>query len=808
MGESLSNLFRTTVASGASALAIAALITSPAFAAGAEASAATATSNAAAADTNAAADANAADGAGAADIVVTAQHRQERLQDVPSAVTAFSKELFRTDDLGGGTAAELLTQTPNSSAGTTQHSRPRWWIRGIGAGQQQIDLASPVGFYLDDVYISDENATGLPLFDVQQVEILRGPQGTLWGKNTTGGAINIISERPTFAADQDSYVKLEYGSYDDKVAEGGIGTVIVPDALAARVSFHLDDSDGRFTNLYTGQKGNGITDDNVRVQLLAQPATNLDALLSFHYRKYDTRGDLWTTASYAASGVVRNGYIPSTDINDIDENSPVYSNNRQIGGNLHLNYHLGGTTLTSISGYERFDTAGATDSDYTPLNVSEGYTAAYSSQFTQELRLTSPQTGKLTWITGLFYFNEKIHSDTYAADLPAGSVPASGYVGAPAYSLIDYEHKAESGAAFGSATYNFTDALKLTGGLRWSRETKTLDFARSATPTTGPNANLATWSNYSQWWDNYTGAIGGLNTFSNVLKKTWDALTYDITPQFKIDRNNLLYFKFAHGVKSGGFNTAAAVPAALIVVAPERLNDFEGGYKSTFFDGKLTFDATVFHYDYRNVQVNVVGPNPQVLNTSVSYLQNAAKAHANGAEFELTAAPTERLKLDGSAGLLYTKFDQFQVINGGASLAGNQFVRSPHLTLNGRGTYTLPLAKAGKIELEADARYTSHQYYYVNDQPAQTPGRYLLGNRAYTLANARITWIAPNDRFSASVFVNNFLNTVYINHALPAFTATSVAAVNSPTQSAAAVLGDDVQYGDPRTWGASLLYKF
>ncbi len=157
------------------------------------------------------------------DIVVTAQHREERLQDVPSAVTALSKDQFTTGGIGRS-ANEVLNYVPNATAGTQQHGRPRWWIRGVGAGQQQIDLANPVGFYLDDVYISDASATGLPLYDLQRVEVLRGPQGTLWGKNTTGGAINVISERPHVSGDQDSYVKLEYGSYDDKIAEGGLGS--------------------------------------------------------------------------------------------------------------------------------------------------------------------------------------------------------------------------------------------------------------------------------------------------------------------------------------------------------------------------------------------------------------------------------------------------------------------------------------------------------------------------------------------------------------------------------------------------------
>jgi len=752
-----------------------------------------------------ASDAEAASDEGVADIVVTAQRREERLQDVPAAVTALEKGLFITAGVGRS-ASDVLLQVPNASAGNTQHSRPRWWIRGVGAGQQQLDLANPVGFYLDGVYISNASATGLPLFDVERVEVLRGPQGTLWGKNTTGGAINVISAKPKTSGDQNNYIKLEYGSYDDKIAEGGLGTVIVPDKLAARVSFRLDNRGGRFANLFTGQKANRISDDVVRLQLLARPSDALTAQLSFHYRKYDTDGDLWTTASYAASGVYRSGYVPSTDINLINENSPAYTNNRQIGGNLTLDYDLGWVTLTSITGYERYDQTSTGDSDYTPFSISTNYTKAYASQWSQELRLTSPQQGRLTWIAGAFYFNEKIHSDSYTAALPQASVPGVRLPTAPtlAYSAIDYGHKAESGAVFGSATYAITDALKLTAGLRWTRETKTLDFFRNASLPTGVGVS---WSNLGQWWNSYTGTFGGGGTIPLThYRPTWDALTYDVTPSLKLDRNNLVFFKFAHGVKSGGFNTAAAAAAALIVVAPERLNSYEIGYKSTWFDGKATLNLGLFHYDYRNVQVNVVGPNPAVAGASTSYLQNVAKAHVNGGEIDFTAQPVENLKLNASAGFLYTKFDSFQVINGGANFSGNEFVRSPHFTLNAGASYTAPLGRAGTLELAADARYQSHQYYYVNVQAAQDPGRSYLGQNGYTLANARITWTAPDDHLSATFFVNNLLNTRYINHALPGFTASSVAAVNSAP--ATAVLGDIVQYGDPRTWGASLVYRF
>jgi iron complex outermembrane receptor protein len=194
------------------------------------------------------------------EIVVTAGKREQDIQDVPSAVTALGEDVFTLQGIGRS-ANEVLALVPNASAGTQQHGRPRWWIRGVGAGQQQIDLANPVGFYLDEVYISNASATGLPLFDLERVEVLRGPQGTLWGKNTTGGAIAVVTKKPSLnPRENDNYVKLDYGSYDDKIVQAGVGFVIAPDALAARISGHIENRDGRFTNLFTGDQDNAIED--------------------------------------------------------------------------------------------------------------------------------------------------------------------------------------------------------------------------------------------------------------------------------------------------------------------------------------------------------------------------------------------------------------------------------------------------------------------------------------------------------------------------------------------------------------------
>lgn len=757
----------------------------------------TAVANEATAPADSTVPADATEANSGAGIVVTAQRREERLQDVPVAVTAFDKDLFTVGGLGRS-ANEVLNYVPNASAGTQQHGRPRWWIRGVGAGQQQLDLANPVGFYLDDVYISNSSATGLPLFDLERVEVLRGPQGTLWGKNTTGGAINIISKRPSLNGGDDNYVKLEYGSYDNKIAEGGVGTTIVDDKLAARVSFRFDDRGGRFDNLYTGNKSNEIKDNVIRGQLLAKPTDSFQALLSVHYRDYDTNGTYWTTTSYLPSGVVRNGYAPSTDINDVSTNAPEYTRNKQLGGSLRLDWDLGGATLTAITGYERFKTRGAGDTDYTPLEISRSFTKASSRQWTQELRLASSGEDRLSWILGAFYFNEKIRSNAFSATLPQSAVPAQQItpVGpAVAFSDTAYDHKAESGAVFGSSTFRFTDALKLTLGARWTRETKELEFVRRANRSATTPGAVTSWSNYAQWWNSYTGNYGGPGTFSNNLKRTWDAFTYDVTPSWNIDRNNLVYAKFSHGVKSGGFNTAATLAVALTAVEPEKLDAYEIGYKSSWLDGLLTFNATAFHYDYKNVQVNVVGPNPGAVGgATVSYLQNAAKAKVDGAEFELGLTPAEGLKFNAALGLLDTEYTRFIVQNSTQSLAGNRFVRSPKVTLNVGGSYTFALAELGKVELAADARYQSRQFYYVT--PQDPVNRSYLQQKPYALTNIRVTYTTPNDNISVSGFVNNLFDVRYLNHSLPAANA------------AQNITGDTVAWADPLTAGASVIFRF
>jgi len=786
---------RSLLYAGAASLAVLQPAHARAGSAAADGEAADAAADAVAAGADAAnagaASADAAAYAGA-DIIITATRRAESVQDVPTAVTVLDSDLFTVGGLGRS-AHEVLSYVPNASAGTQQHGRPRWWIRGVGAGQQQLDLANPVGFYLDEVYISNASATGLPLFDLERVEVLRGPQGTLWGKNTTGGAIAVVSRRPTLTpGDADNYFKIDYGSFDDKIVEGAVGAVIVPDLLAGRISAHVENRDGRYRNQFTGERDNGIEDTLLRGQLLAAPAPDFEALLSVHYRRYKTDGTYWSTGSYAPDGVFRDGYVPSTDPDHVSTNADEFSDTEQYGGSLRLQWDIGDYSLTSITGYEKYDTVASSDNDYTPLEVARNHNDAESRQWTQEIRLASPQSDRLSWIVGLYYFNEKIDSRTWSATLPAGSVPSLPGPAAPAaYSLVDYDHKAESGAAFASLKFAVTDRFDITGGARWTRETKTLVFDRRASP----DPAATSWTNLEHWWDSYTGTFGGPGTFGGTLKRSWDAFTYDVSPSWRFADDQLVYFKFAHGLKSGGFNTAAQLPVALQAVKPEKLDAFEVGYKSQWFNGRLTFNASAFHYEYDDVQINVVGPNPGAVGgATTSYLQNAARAHVDGAEFELVAEPIDGLNINAALGLLDTEYDELQVVNGGADLSGAEFVRAPHVTLNLGASYTFAVKDDHRLQVQADGRYQSLQHYYIT--PQDTVNRRFLSQPGYALVNARISYLSPDDRFTLSAYVNNLFDKTYRNHALP------------QSNPARGITGDTIQWGEPRTIGASLVARF
>jgi len=390
-----------------------------------------------------------------AKVIVTSQKREEAIQEIPVTLNALGGDKLQKESIGTS-AQEVLNYIPNASAFGSSHGKPRWWIRGIGTGNPQPDATSPIGVYHDDVYIANAEYSGLPIFDLERVEVLSGPQGTLWGKNTTGGAINIILRQPHF--DPDAYLKVSRGTDDFKVAEGAVGGGLIDEKLAGRLSFHQDDLGPQYHNVTTGGWEGTVQDRVIRGQLLAVITPDLTTTLNLHHRRYEITGR-------SPNGLERN---PGTDyywplikrnpqsdvIEGPDGTGTNGSGTEQNGATLNVNWNLaGGYDLTSITGYDQFHQYATTAPADLSANATDNKNEEY--QISEEIRLTSPRTDKFNWITGFHYFTNSYDRQLYTATFAGLALPTG--KNSTANKLVDqsYSFDSESYALFLSTTYNF-----------------------------------------------------------------------------------------------------------------------------------------------------------------------------------------------------------------------------------------------------------------------------------------------------------------------------------------------------------------
>lgn len=699
-------------------------------------------------------------------VTVTAQHREETLQEVPVAVSAVQGTSITAD--GVRAMGDITTFIPNASAKNPDgDGRPRWYIRGLGTGDTGAATVFPVGIYADDVYLNAPIAGGGPLFDLERIEILRGPQGTLYGKNTTAGAVNVISKKPTF--DTDGFGTIGFGSKNERILSGALGGALVDEKLAH----------GFLVDVAIGVIVGEVFLEAVRLQFLAQLNPDLDALLKIHSREFKGDG---SNGSLPVGRYYNVGYQRPNGRN-IALNTHEDAKLDHDGTSLTLNWHLGDYTLTSISAYDYIRGRSTSDADYTPYEVNG---AAISdnkyTQYSQELRLASPQQETLRWLLGAHYFHEDLDSSAQRIITPGPTPNGTGSNqtgGVTDFRDLNYDHKTDSYALFGNLTYDFTDNFSVTGGLRWTQEKKNIDLDLTQLTRATANGPLI--------------ALGGSGTNGNRQEdKTWEAWTYDLTPEYRINDNVRVFFRYAHGFRSGGFNTGLSTSLAqLTTVDPEQLDAYEIGLKSEWFNHRLTANANVFYYDYSDIQVNLLTVNNGVLTTA---LTNGASGKVKGAELELEGQPTDYLHLRAAVSFLDTQYTDFKNTNPttGAvtgDYSGNSFVRSPRNVVSLGADYTFPLEIGGKLVAGGDVSFRDKEYFLADRQSSADK---TLSQPHYTLANSRLTWYSPDEKLSVTGFVNNLTDRRYQVHGRPNGT-----------------LGQYViTYGDPRTVGLSVTSRF
>lgn len=738
-------------------------------------------------------------------VTVTAQKREENIQEVPIPIKAVDGDEILDKQITLSTDVERLA--PNLSAqGGGRTGKPRWFLRGIGTNDPNQNQDGPLSIYVDEVVVGLQKLQSFPLYDLERVEVLRGPQGTLWGKNNTGGALHFISRKPSF--DQDGYTTLGVGNYGTRTAEAAYGGPVVDDLLAARTSVYYERSSGYASNILSGDKGPNLSDFNGRFQLLGTFTENFDAQLIVSTRQVDTGN----TPSYVVGGVRPVYTLPDGSPNpDADVTTPSdtittgggsfrppygskpdiysdfwggdgYNKSNRNSGTLKLNYQLGSLTVSSITGYADSDTQ-TLSLVGVPLDSTLNRTSSVgndsSQQWSQELRLTSPRNERLSWILGAYWY--QLDADNYArsARFPAGSTGKQ-------YSESSWDQTSESQALFGNLRFNFTERASIAVGARVTKEKK--DVVET---TRTVNGNAVTFVSENAWF------LPGGTTFASTApgvtsddgNKDWTRFTWDVTPEYRFTDDLFGYLRVATGFRSGGFN-ASLVSGKVVVTDQETLTDYEAGLKSSWFGGRLTVNPAVFYYDIKNLQLNIQRAYQDPVTTTFT-TSTAGQSDGNiyGAEVEFDALLTEYWRFGGSLGLLRSEYTDFKYRIGNSAqfdASGNEFYRTPRTQARLFTDYTIPLGLY-EVVLSTDWSYRSHIYHNAtvqNDPVQETPG--------FWTGNAQASF-GIRDHWRLAAYIRNLTdeNPYYL---------AQIYNPNSGTY--------PVSFGDPQTYGVQLTVNF
>jgi iron complex outermembrane receptor protein len=653
---------------------------------------------------------------GIADIIVTAQKRSENLQKVPITITAVnnaqisSSGIVNTDDLPR--LASGLATSRGLGAGSFFFP----FIRGVGSSITTTGLEASVATYIDGVYQPDTLANLLDLEGIQQIEILKGPQGTLFGRNATGGAISIITNAPsqTFAARG----SVSYGRFGETVERGYINVPLSSD-LAANVSVVSRQGGSYIHNIATDQEYGSTRGTSLNAKIKWTPGTRFSATAGFiyiHRRNSDISSNLIPIKGTVPAGTLVGGetsYGPYTS----NLNRTPLTGTNGYEGLLNLRYSLDFAEIVSISSVQHYKDFIGEDYDITTAKLFGFDNQAFTNAKTEELQLVSTAPGPFKWVVGGYYIHER-----------QGYVPLTAAYAGPGGTDVDFNSRSglEGEAAFAQGTYSLSPSTRFTGGIRYSHERKTLTGTETL-----PQLGLL---------------IGGpIDLAKSFSKATWRfSIDHDFSP------NILGFLSYNRGFKSGGFNSS--VIANQKALSPEVLDAIEAGLKTKLFDNRLQLNLSTYYYFWKDIQVQRVGDDGSTI------LQSAGGAHLYGLDVEAVYRPASNFEFHFGANFEhseYTRFDDASGIIAGPggstqavvfpSLKGHRVLNAPDITLNASLVYTLDLHSSGSIDFSPNVNYSSKY--------EQIPGLGVSYAAAYV--NGTITWNLPGDRFTIGVYGKN-----------------------------------------------------
>jgi iron complex outermembrane receptor protein len=638
------------------------------------------------------------------EIVVTAQRREERLVDVPISVTAIGSDQLAASGITG--SRELATLAPGVSMNTTG-AAAQATVRGIGNTIVGGNSESPVALYIDGVYVSGQYFAVFDLANIESIQVLKGPQGTLFGRNATGGAILVTTSRPSdiFSGS----ITASYASFDD-VRVGGYISGPITDSLRFDIAGNYHKDNGYAVDILRNSRLAEYEDTSIRGKLMFAPDadTRITLIGDWGRVRDETAVSLKATRASATVGAV----VPA-DPREFALSFDPYATSEGGGVSLDIEHNFGSFRVKSLTAYRKTRNFSITDQDRVAPNTSRIDTLIRDEYITQEVTVSNSKPGRFEWIVGGFYYGDTVENPTYSN---VTTLLNNAHLGVDAWAL------------FGEGTFALNDALKVTAGIRYSSERRTFLSRRNPNPTNPAAATTGFRALEADAWTPRVSLIYALNPQSNI------------------------YATWSRGFKSGVFPAATFNAAA---VNPETIDAYEVGYKLS--SGGTSFNLSAFYYDYQDLQVTTRTP------AGLQTLLNAASAEIYGVDADLNIRLADGLRVRLAGAYTKSKYKDFtnapffsELPAGGNSTfsgnaSGNPLIRTPEWTLTAGLRYETPVGN-GKVDFSGDVYYNSGFNWTFEGNYRQD---------AYELVNAQIGWSPDGEKFRLSVFGKNLTNSLY-----------------------------------------------
>ncbi|MEE4277466.1 MAG: TonB-dependent receptor [Halieaceae bacterium] len=654
------------------------------------------------------------------EVIVTARKREESLQETPVTVTAFTGDAI--ESLGITTVNDVALRTPGLTYGNfgDQKLSPTS-LRGVISSSGSAGRDPAVGFYLDEVFLGQGVGAMIDMVDLESIEVLRGPQGTLFGRNTIAGLIHYRTAAPT--DEFEGYVMADYGNFDYNRIGGAVSGPLAGSSVLGRMVFVRNERDGTSRNQLLNRDVNSQQSTTVRGQLLFAFGDDTEWRVTADYREVDQDSLVFETLRYDegstfvqvldAFGFERN---PDPFDRRVYADDVTYERSEAWGVMSHFSTTLGDIDLVNITAYREHDYENRTDTDRSGLRWAYDGDPEEVSRFSNELRL-SASAGDFDWIAGVYYFEQETSNLSFV-ELGPDLLSLFGVPGIDSLATgSDASMDTTSAAAFGSLTWNVSEQLAVTLGGRYTWEEKSIDYTQV----------------------DPLGLLGG--DFSAVADDDWAEFTPSLTAEYTASDDVFVYGTVSNGFKSGGFNDGLG-EADGISFDPETLWNYELGLKSTLFDGRAQANIAVFYMDWDDIQVSADNPATPVFDPIIA---NAGAAHSSGVEVEFLAQPIDALTIGLNVALLEAEYD------GGALPDGTPLAdipRAPDYTANFSMEYRAPLGSSIDWFVGGEILSRGESYLTIDNQE---DGRV----DAYELYNARLGLEASDGRWRVSLWGRN-----------------------------------------------------